>query len=124
MKVFSEGTGKHRVEAKIFTTDEGYILHLMGGEKPHVGAVIICQPRPSLTGDGSQSCTTSSLPLLGHMDDVAAKPVAEVLSKATGEPVVAVSGIHIDGATADDIRKLQDNIKAITEQVKSIASRN
>ncbi|MBO8125800.1 MAG: hypothetical protein H0Z38_01035 [Firmicutes bacterium] len=117
MERFQEGTGKYRIEATVFTTEEGYILHLLGGEKPHVGAVIICQPRESLTGDGSTSCTTSSLPLIGHKDDIPARPLAEVLCKLTGQPVVAVSGIHIDNATGDDIAHLQQNIEIITEKM-------
>ncbi len=113
----SEGAGKYRVEATLIATDEGYILHLLGGEKPHVGAVIISQPRESLTGDGSISCTTSNLPLLGHKDDIAAKPVAEAIVKATRQPVVAIAGIHIDNATVDDIEQLQSNINVLTQRL-------
>ncbi|NLY56826.1 MAG: hypothetical protein GX058_10025 [Firmicutes bacterium] len=113
----SEGAGKYRVEAALHATAEGYILHLLGGEKPHVGAVVIAQPRPSLTGDGSISCTTSSLPLLGHKDDLVAKPVAEAIAKATGQTVVAIAGIHIENATAAELDELQRNVEVLTAKL-------
>lgn len=111
------GGGKYRVTASVFSTGEGLIVHLLGGEKPHVGAVVISVPRPSLTGDGSISCTTSTLPLVGHKDDIAAKPLAEALCKLTKENVVVVSGIHLNHAGPEDIKKLQQHVRSVTEDI-------
>ena len=113
----SEGTGKHRIEAKVFSTEEGLILHMLGGEKPHVGAVVISIPRESLRGDGSLSCTTSCLPFLGHKDDVAVKPLAEKLAILTRQKVVAISGIHVKNATEDDLKIIQSNISLISHGI-------
>ena len=38
---------------------EDLVLTLSGGEKPHIGCVVQAVPRPSLSGDGTISVTSS-----------------------------------------------------------------
>lgn len=111
------GAGKYQVEASAFRTEDGLIIHLLGGELPHVGAIVFSIPRESLTGDGSPSCTTSSLPFVGHKDDLAVKNLVEELSILTGQKVVAISGIHIDEATEEDIKILQNNVAQVSREI-------
>jgi hypothetical protein len=42
------------------------VVTIGGGSRPHVGAVAVAQPRPSLKGDGTVSATASVIALLGH----------------------------------------------------------
>lgn len=60
------GNKKYKIVIRVFSTDNGFIIHIMGGEKTHIGAVILSIPHQSLIGDGSISCNTSVLPLTGH----------------------------------------------------------
>lgn len=106
---FDAGEGKYKVNLFATVTDDGIVAHLFGGERPHVGAIAVSVPRPSLQDPARTSCNTAVLPLIGHKDDEVAKPVAEEITRSLGVPVVVVAGIHIDSAGPGDIRQLVDN---------------
>jgi hypothetical protein len=106
------GEGRWRVEARAFGTAEGIVVLLTGGERPHVGAVVLSLPRPSRAAPGRLSCTSTVLPLLGHKDDLVARPLAEELAVACGQPVVVVAGVHVNEATEEDIARLVANCRA------------
>lgn len=103
------GEGKYRVCLTATVTVEGIIINLLGGERPHLGAMVLSIPRPGLADPGKVSCTTSVIPLLGHKDDEAARPVAEMIARATGHPVSVAAGIHVGGAAQGDIALLLVN---------------
>ncbi|WP_073237500.1 hypothetical protein [Desulforamulus putei] len=105
----SAGEGRYRVDLSTSITAEGLVCQLFGGEKPHVGAVVLSIPRPSLQDPCQLSCNSSVLPMLGHKEDEIAKPLAEKLAKHFKQPVVLVAGIHIDHATAEEIKLLLDH---------------
>ncbi|HHW42314.1 hypothetical protein GFC01_01875 [Desulfofundulus thermobenzoicus] len=97
------GEGKHRVQLQATFTEEGIILTILGGEKPHIGAMVLAEPRPSLADPALTSCTTTVVPRLGHKDDEIARPLAEELARRSGQPVVAVAGLHVEKAQKEDI---------------------
>ena len=107
MTVFTGGTGKYKVCLEVIRHDEGLTAVLTGGEKTHVGAVVLALPRQSLTGEGS-SCDCYVLPVPGHKDDVVAKTAAETLCLALNEPVCVSAGIHLDNASREDIELLTE----------------
>ncbi|WP_406677482.1 hypothetical protein [Moorella sp. ACPs] len=104
------GRGRYRIFCRVFATGEGYIAHLMGGVRPHVGAVALGLPRPSLK-DNCISATTSVLTLLGHKDDELARPAAAQLAAGLNAPVVVVAGVHIDRAVPDELARLEANAR-------------
>ena len=103
------GSGRHRVVLTATVTEKGIICALVGGEEPHLGAVVLSVPRPGLDDPGRTSCTSSILPLVGHKDDEAARPLAEMLARSTGCPVSVAAGLHVNSAGAEDIEKLKKN---------------
>ncbi|MHB8917551.1 MAG: prenylated flavin chaperone LpdD [Desulfocucumaceae bacterium] len=107
-----EGKGKHRVFLYATVTDRGILASLVGGEEPHLGGVVLTVPRPSLANPDVVSCTSSVLPLVGHKDDEAARPLAEMLARNTGFPVSVAAGIHVKNAGAGDIEELKKNCLA------------
>ena len=107
----SEGKGKYKVDLFALKTFEGLIILATGGEKPHVGAVAIAIPRPSLKNPKRTSVTTSTFTLVGHKDDEIAKIVAEAIAKEFNEVTVVVAGIHIEKAQEKDINQLVANTK-------------
>ncbi len=109
-----EGEGKYKILLTATFTGQGVLVNLLGGETPHLGAVVISLPRPGLKDPEEISSTTSLLPLPGHKDDQAARPVAEMLVRETGQPVSVAAGIHVDNATAEDIQILLDNVSKAT----------
>lgn len=114
---FQAGEGKYRVHLTATLTGDGIILQLFGGEKPHLGAVVLSIPRPSLADPAIISCNSTVVPRIGHKDDEVAKPVAEKVAVATGQPVSVSAGLHIEKATESEIGLLQENCRQVTEQL-------
>jgi hypothetical protein len=97
------GEGKYKVwlEEKKIGNDILFILG--GGEQPHIGGVVICEPNKN----------PQVIRLEGHYDDAVLKPIAEVACKKYKTKVVAVGGVHVDNATKQEIEKLVENCKEL-----------
>lgn len=102
----SAGQGAFQVWARAWETEDGLVLGLFGGEKTHVGTVVLSVPRPSLSDPAQVSCTSSVLNLVGHKEEDLLRPLAEEAARRLRRPVVAVAGIHVDGATKEQIGEL------------------
>jgi hypothetical protein len=102
------GEGRLRVEISAVFTGNGISALLTGGETPHIGGVVMCVPRPSLSGEGA-SCDTYVLPVPGHKDTAAAQPVAEMICRRTGQVTVVTAGIHINNAQGHELEQLLQN---------------
>lgn len=96
---------------------DDWCLTLEGGQRPHVGCAVLAVPRPSLTGDGSASATSSVLNVTGHKDDALCRLVAERVCARKGAAVVCAGGFHLDGITADQIRQLETAASRLAERV-------
>ncbi|MGE5591991.1 MAG: hypothetical protein ACM3ZA_15455 [Bacillota bacterium] len=97
------GEGRHRLDYTAVATEGGLTVTLTGGDRAHVGAVAVAQPRPSHKDPERTSATTSVIAVLGHQDDEVARPLAHLLAVGTGLPAAASVGIHWDHCTPDDI---------------------
>jgi hypothetical protein len=116
------GSGKYTVSITAGLTGNGIILQLLGGEKPHVGAVVISLPRPSLRDPAQISCNSIVVPILGHKDDELAKPVAERVACLSGQSTVVIAGVHTDNATTSAICLLKENTSAALDKLCSLLS--
>lgn len=110
------GAGRYRIDISAVNTGEGISVTLTGGEKPHIGGAVMCLPRKSITGQGD-GFDTWVLPVPGHKDTEAAKEVAGILCRKTGEKVVVAAGIHINQASSDEIATLLRNSVDAAEQL-------
>ncbi|KGP75134.1 hypothetical protein JT05_12285 [Desulfosporosinus sp. Tol-M] len=121
VKICSEkvGEGKYTLEAVLILSDDGIQVYLGGGERSHIGTVVLSLPRPSLVGDGTISCTTSVLNLLHHKDDILAVALAETLCKKINKAVVVTAGVHIDQATRDDIVIFRHKLEEVADKLLS-----
>ena len=119
MKVFTQEVedGLYSLSAVIVCTEAGLNIYLGGGEAPHIGTVVISQPRLSLTGDGSISCTTSVYNFLAHKDDGVAIPLAEKLCKELNKIIVVTAGVHLDNAKDADITRFRNNLEIIASRI-------
>jgi gallate decarboxylase subunit D len=97
------GTGKHRVEIEKHMMGENILYVLQGGEKPHIGGVVVCEP-------GEKS---NIIRLGTHKDYLVLGPIAEKASERYDTTVVVVGGIHIDNATKEDIDIVVKNCKEL-----------
>ncbi len=116
------GEGRWRVEGTAVATSAGLTLHLYGGERLHVGAVALAVPRPSLRDPTRTSATASVLAVTGHKDDELAKPLAELAAARLGQVAVVVVGVHVEGASPEDIARLSEHatqaVEALLQQLE------
>ncbi|MCQ5376452.1 MAG: hypothetical protein NO516_00195 [Candidatus Methanomethylicia archaeon] len=98
-KVLSEyGKGRCKVWAEATRVGDDILLHIWGGEKPHLGSASLCS---------SGEPTSISVP--GHMDYVVSHEAAKRICSATGKRCLAIAGIHVDDASHEDIVELVEN---------------
>ena len=90
---------------------EGYYIIMQGGDKPHIGCTVLSIPRPSLSGDGSISVTSSTLNVTGHKDDIICRYVAEEVCRKKNAVTVCSGGFHTDGITEKEIIEVQQTVK-------------
>lgn len=93
---FSARLGSEEIALDAVRMDNDLTVAIHGGEKSHIGAVAVAQPRPSLADPTVRSATASVIAILGHKEDLVARNVATRISTEI-DGVVAVScGIHYD----------------------------
>lgn len=109
--------GRHSLWAVAVLTGQGVNIFLGGGESPHIGTVVISQPRLSLRGNDAVSCTTSVFNLVGHKDDILAIPLAETLCKQLQQVIVVTAGVHIDNAGDSDIDRITGNMATLAARL-------
>ena len=116
MREFSIGDGRYRVTLELEETQNGLWACLIGGDLSHVGAVVLANPRMSLSGEG-ESCDLWTLHLPGHLDHLVAEPMARRLCTELQLPISLTSGIHLDNATQQEIKLVTDYCETLTEMI-------
>jgi hypothetical protein len=116
----SSGEEKYRIEGTAVITANGIIALVLGGERPHIGAVAIAVPRASLRDKTKISTTASVITLPAHKDDEIAKPAAERLARELNEVAVVIAGVHVENATDEEIGILISNSKDTIDKILKI----
>ncbi|MFO7667666.1 MAG: hypothetical protein R6V76_13675 [Desulfobacterales bacterium] len=118
------GTGAYDIEAEVRRIGTDLLVAVWGGEKPHIGAVAVAQPRPSLKDPNVLSATASVICLPAHKEDELAKKVAENLSATLNATVVVTAGIHWDNISRTGIKRVIANSKILLDlMLEEAASR-
>ncbi|MEM0492822.1 MAG: hypothetical protein QXS02_02535 [Candidatus Thermoplasmatota archaeon] len=104
MLTYGEGRYKIWLEKKHLGKD--LLLILGGGEKPHIGGVVVCEP----------GGVTKVVGLEGHYDHQVLRSLAEAAYKKYKVTVVATGGIHIDNATKEEIDIIVKNCDELTKK--------
>lgn len=103
-----EGEGRCQISLTLLDTGHGINGLLVGGEKPHIGGVVLALPRPSLSGEGwSEDVFITPVP--GHKDVEVARSVASLLSRHLQCPVVVTAGIHSEQLSSEELRLIVKN---------------
>lgn len=118
---WQEGEGRCHISLTLMDTGDGIHGLLTGGEKPHVGGVVLAIPRPSLRGEG-WSADIYITPVPGHKDVDVARTVAATLASELRFPVVITAGIHSDQLCAEELREIISHCESLTQ--KALASIN
>ncbi|HOP48541.1 MAG TPA: hypothetical protein PK874_12850 [Desulfobacteraceae bacterium] len=108
-------SGDFDIQANVRFIGNDLLVAIWGGEKPHIGAVSVAQPRPSLKDPKSISSTASVICLLGHKEDELAKAASEILSAALNTRVVVSAGIHWDNLDEKGIERVIENSRQIVD---------
>jgi len=110
--------GAYDLEASVRLIGQDLLVAIWGGEKPHIGAVAVAQPRPSLRDPNITSATASSVfCFIGHKEDELAKAISEVLASVLNTQVVVTAGIHWDNISGEGIRKIIRNSEILVDLI-------
>jgi hypothetical protein len=101
------GEGKHKVFFERYLLDDDIIFIVGGGQRSHVGGVVICEPEKPM----------QVLGLFGHRDVEVLRPFALAACEKYQKRVTVLGGIHIDDATQDDIKIVIENCKQLGDHV-------
>lgn len=110
---FTFGSGPLAVTARAELVGGDVVAVVTGGTSPHAGAVALavpCEPTPEGT-----DCSAGVLCAPGHRDDIPARLLSLRLCKALRRTVCMTVGIHLDNASADDIRALLRHAESAVE---------
>lgn len=99
------------------------ILICLQGGAAHVGCTVQAVPRPSLTGDGTVSATSSVMNLIGHKDEELCRRLAEYVCRQLNTVVVCTGGFHIDNITLEQIQAAADAAEEAGEELAELLRR-
>ena len=94
-------------------------ISIYGGDTPHIGAIALGIPRPSLENKNKISSSVSVLTITGHKEDVIVQKAAKILSSTLNSTVVVSCGIHINNITFNDIGNLNLLIDNLVDELIS-----
>jgi hypothetical protein len=119
MKKFMVRISKGKFKLHAFTQRMGQdlLVSIWGGTRPHIGAVGMAIPRPSLRNPKKWSATSSNFTFVGHKEDAIVKKTSEKLATELRRNVVVVAGIHWDGITAKEIKIIEDLTQKMSDQI-------
>lgn len=107
----------YNLSASIRLIGEDVLVAIWGGEKPHIGAVAVAQPRPSLKDPEVTSASASVICRVGHKEDELVKAAAEILAAVLETQVVVTAGIHWDNLAPEAIQHVVRNSEILVEMI-------
>jgi len=110
-------TGAYDLTASVRRIGPDLLVAIWGGEKPHIGAVAVAQPRPSLKDPEVTSATASVICNVGHKEDDLAKAASEILASVLKTQVVVAAGIHWDNLDDEGIQTIIKNSRILVEMI-------
>jgi hypothetical protein len=95
-------TGR-RLEAQVTNAGEDLVVVVGGGERPHVGCVVLAQASSSKARSGAWSASCSVLAIPPHKEEPIARGIATRLAETFGRVTVVTAGVHDDNLDAAGI---------------------
>ena len=109
--------GRFLIQAFVQPLGQDLLVSVWGGSRPHLGAVGMASPRPSLRNPKQWSATSSNLTFIGHKEDTVVKMVSEELAKHLRANVVVTAGIHWENLTPREIKTIQRLTKELPQHI-------
>ncbi len=98
-----DSTSGRRLEARVEEVGDDLVVAVGGGQRPHVGSVVLAQPGPSQMPGKTWSASCSVLTIPPHKEEPIARGIATRLAEALGRVTVVTAGVHDDDIDADGI---------------------
>jgi gallate decarboxylase subunit D len=112
---FEVSEGRFKIQALVQKVGQDILVSVWGGTLPHIGAVGMATPRPSLRDPKKMSATSSTFTYVGHKEDGVVKRISELLASRLKTKVVVSAGIHWDDLTSREI----DIIAKLTQKLSA-----
>ena len=103
--MITSGEGKYKVWLKKYYIGDDKIFILGGGEKPHIGGLVICEPDNKI----------KVIKFENHYDYIVLKIISQEIIKKIKTKAIVTGGIHIDNATKRDIDIIIDNCRRLAK---------
>ena len=110
-------TGEYDLKASARWIGPDLLVAIWGGEKPHIGAVAVAQPRPSLKNPEVTSATASVICRVGHKEDELVKAASEILASVLKTQIVVAADIHWDNLDDEGIQTIIKNSRILVEMI-------
>jgi len=101
--MITSGEGRYKIYLERKDLSNDILLVMRGGEKPHIGSVVICENEK----------ISESIKFGEHKDYIVLEPIALAAAKKYKRKVVAIGGIHIEAASKDEIELIIKNCKEL-----------
>ena len=109
--------GRLKIHGLVQEIGQDILVSIWGGTRPHIGAVGIAVPRPSLRDPKKWSATSSNFTFVGHKEDAPVKKMSEELSARLERNVVVTAGVHWEDITPREIRSVEILLRKLSAQI-------
>jgi len=109
--------GPFRIHGHVQEMGQDLLVSIWGGTKPHIGAVGVAIPRPSLRDPRKWSATSSNFTFVGHKEDILVKKISEKLASQLKRNVVVIAGIHWDDISNKEIKAIENLTQKLQSQI-------
>lgn len=116
-------SGRH-LEARVEEVGDDLVVAVGGGERPHVGSVVLAQPGPSKLPGRTWSASCSVLTIPPHKEEPIARGIATRLAEDLGRVTVVTAGVHDDNIDAEGIACYLRLGKELAEALSTELSRD
>lgn len=94
------------------------VVAIGGGQRPHVGCVVLAQPQPAKGDPARWTASCSVLTIPPHKEEPIARGVAARLAERCGRVAVVSAGVHDDGL---DRQGIEDYLR-LGEQLAEVVA--
>ena len=122
----SYGEAPYDIHIEAWRVGADILAKVTGGTRPHIGAAALAEPAGAphpVTGEPapSGSCTMESavsvLTAKDHKDAIIAEMFAKKLCEKYGVNTCVSAGVHVDGASREEIALMVENATALLKML-------
>lgn len=109
--------GRFKIHGVVQEVGQDILVSIWGGTRPHIGAVGMAIPRPSLSNPEKWSATSSNFTFVGHKEDILTKKISEKLASRLRKNVVVTAGVHWDSITPQEIKIIENLAEKLSDRI-------